>query len=178
MQIEDIKNLIPDATEEQLNALIAAVEKELEPLNAVKEQLKTANDRITELSNDLKKYDGADDTIKSLQDKVKEYEDAEKDRIAREAEEAKERNLLSAFDAAAQGKTFINDFTRTALFEQVKAEMGKEENAGKGVAELFGNLTEGKENIFAPQITAPQMNGSTVSTTTEVDELRSLFGLK
>lgn len=178
MKPEDIKTVFPDATEEQVNTLISAVEKELEPLTAVKAQLETANTRIGELSNDLKKYDGTDDTIKSLQDKVKEFEDAEKDRVAKEAEEAKERNLLSAFDAAAKDKTFINDFTRTAVFEQVKAEMGKEENAGKGVGELFAALTDGKENIFAPQITAPQMGPSTTHTTTDVEQLRSLFGLK
>lgn len=177
MEKEQITAIFPDASEEQAASLLSAVEEELKPLTAATTELEAANKRVGELSDALKRYSGTDEQIKGLQDKVKEYEQADLRRKQAEEQAVKDKNLLTAFEAAAQGKTFVNDYTKNALFEQVKSELSKQENAGKGVADIFCALTADKTDIFAPEISLPNMGASVVTQQDATADLRKIMGL-
>ena len=81
-------------------------EKKLEKVN---NQLSTANDTITDLKAQLEDATKVD--VKALQDKIKEFEDAEADRIQKE-NAAKELEALKSRFAPLKGdKKFLNEGT-------------------------------------------------------------------
>lgn len=127
------------------------IAKEQKKTEAVKSELETKTAEIGELSEKVKTLEtleGSDKTIKELQQKVADFEAAEEKR--REAEKADKENaaLLATFEEISEGKTFVNDFTKNAIFESCKAELSKEDNKGKGLKDIFAALTTDKEGIF------------------------------
>ena len=108
-------------------------------------QLSTANDTITGLKSQLDEAKKVD--VKALQDKIKEYEDAEADRIQKE-NIAKENNALKTRFAPLKGeKKFLNEGTEHWMFEEFKKAITLEENKGRSDADIFAEITKDK-NIY------------------------------
>ena len=60
-----------------------------------------------------------------------------------------DKELTDKVIAAFGDRKFVNTYTRDAMVAEVKAEMGKAENTGKGIREIFEGLTKDKDGIFA-----------------------------
>lgn len=60
-----------------------------------------------------------------------------------------DKELTDKVIAAFGDRKFVNAYTRDAMVAEVKAEMGKAENTGKGIREIFEGLTKDKDGIFA-----------------------------
>ena len=117
-------------------------EKKTEKVN---NQLSTANDTITDLKAQLEDATKVD--VKALQDKIKEFEDAEADRIQKE-NAAKELEALKSRFAPLKGdKKFLNEGTENWMFEEFKKAIALEENKGKSDESIFEAITKDK-NIY------------------------------
>lgn len=154
--LEEIGFTVPDEKKADFDKAVAAnyrtiaeVEKATAARDTYKSQLESANKQIGELSESVKALEGSNDTLKELQDKVAAYEKAEIERKAAEQRAAEDAALKAAYDVAVEGKAFVNDFTKSAIFDACKAELAKIENKGKGIAEIFTALTTDKAGIFA-----------------------------
>ena len=107
-----------------------------------------------------------------------------KAKLEKEAQEAAAKaadEQLTAVIRASLPKErkIVNAYTAQALIAEVKAEMKKPENQGKGAAELFNALTKDREGIFAnpnPPDMSPMGRGN-VPTLNEA-RMRSVMGLK
>ena len=60
-----------------------------------------------------------------------------------------DKELTDKVIAAFGDRKFVNAYTRDAMVAEVKAEMGKAENTGKEIREIFEGLTKDKDGIFA-----------------------------
>ena len=80
--------------------------------------------------------------FEQLQDKVKQREEADK---AAKADAELTQAIVSVFG----DKQFTSEYVKKGLIEDMKAEIAKPENKGKGYAELFESLTKDKDGIFA-----------------------------
>lgn len=60
-----------------------------------------------------------------------------------------DKELTDKVIAAFGDRKFVNAYTRDAMVAEVKAEMGKAENTGKGIREIFEGLTKDRDGIFA-----------------------------
>ena len=103
---------------------------------------------------------------------------AEEKRLADEkaADEQLTKTIKAAFPA---DRKFVNEYTEAAYISQIKAEMSKPENKGKGISELFEALTKDKADIFAnPNRLAdmPGFNGTTIDTVDDA-KVRRVMGL-
>lgn len=103
---------------------------------------------ITELNENIKSFEGTDETIKALQDKVAGYEKAESERKKAEKDAEADKILTNNILEVIGSKEFVNDFTKDSIIAQVKAELGKAENKGKGASEIFDALTKDSTDIF------------------------------
>ena len=74
----------------------------------------------------------------------------EADRKAKEEDE----NLTNTILASIGDKKFTSDYVKIGILSDVKAEMKKQENIGKGVDKIVEELTKDKEGIFVN----PNMN--------------------
>lgn len=129
----------------------------------------------TRLMNTEQKLIGSQEQVAQYETKIAELEkvsagnaelkqqlDALNAQIASDKEAAQkaqaDKDLTDKVVAAFGDKKFVNDYTRNAMIAEVKAELGKAENAGKGISEIFEMLTKDKDGIFANP-NPPDMSG-------------------
>ncbi len=109
---------------------------------------KTLTDDIAKLNKDITDLKNsnasADDYKKKFEELQKKIEDDEK--AAKEA--AEDKALTDAITAVFGEKKFTSDYVRNGIIADMKTEIAKAENKGKGYAEIFENLTKDKEGIF------------------------------
>lgn len=60
-----------------------------------------------------------------------------------------DKDLTDKVIAAFGDRKFVNAYTRDAMIAEVKAALAKAENAGRGIGEIFAELTKDKDGIFA-----------------------------
>lgn len=139
----------------------------------LKKQLDTYKAQVSELER--KAGDNADVSkqLKELQDKI-----AEEKRLADE-KAADEQLTATIKGALPQDKKFVNEYTEAALISQIKAEMGKTENRGKGVGEILTALTKDKAGIFANPNQPGNMGGFGGADIDDVNDstMRAIMGL-
>ncbi len=104
--------------------------------------------KLKEQNSDLK------DKVKEQEAKIVELEKTSSDsqKIQEELEkyraEEKERELMSEFEEAFKGKRFVNDFTKKAIFDEVKKQLESEENHDKTIKDLAELVVKDKEGLF------------------------------
>ena len=79
-------------------------------------------------------------------------------------------NIISVFG----DKKFTSDYVKNGLIADIKSELGKTENKGKGISEIFESLTKDKTGLFEnPNKPAdmPGMGEGSASSPTNLDEM-------
>lgn len=135
---------------------IAKKDNEIETLTNSKKELEekvaTYETKINEFNESAK--DNADWKTKyeELQTSIKEQEAKRK---AEEEDKILTNNITSIFG----DKKFTSDYAKNGLIADIKAELGKVENKGKGIQEIFDALTKDKEGIFVNENQIKDMAG-------------------
>lgn len=135
---------------------IAKKDKEIETLNSSKKELEekvsTYETKINEFNESAK--DNADWKTKyeELQTSIKEQE-------AKQKAEEEDKILTENINALFEGRTFTSDYARTGLLNDIKAGLNKPENKGKGIQDLFDELTKDKTDIFTNPNQMKDMEG-------------------
>ena len=110
---------------------------------SLKKELETYKTKVA----DLEKASEGNETVKKELDDLK-AKIAEEKRLA--DEKAADEQLTNTIRAALpQDKKFVNEYTEQAMIREIKAELNKAENKGKGISDIFGALTKDKPGIFA-----------------------------
>lgn len=135
---------------------ITKKDNEIETLTNSKKELEekvaTYETKINEFNESAK--DNADWKTKyeELQTSIKEQEAKRK---AEEEDKILTNNITSIFG----DKKFTSDYAKKGLIADIKAELGKAENKGKGIQEIFDVLTKDKEGIFVNENQIKDMAG-------------------
>ena len=135
---------------------ITKKDKEVETLTNAKKELEekveTYETKINEFNESAK--DNADWKLKyeELQTSIKEQE------AKRDAEE-QDKILTENINALFEGKTFTSEYARNGLLNDIKNGLNKPENKGKGIQELFDELTKDKTDIFTNPNQLKDMEG-------------------
>ncbi len=144
---------IEGLTDEAIDKIMAENGKDIEAEKAkttalkaendkLKENEQTLKDKITELSENASSAEDFKKEIETLKQTIKDRDDAEKAKQA-------DAELTAAIVATFGDKEFTSDYVRNGIIADMKAEIAKPENKGKGYAEIFEGLTKDKEGIFA-----------------------------
>lgn len=149
--------------EEQIDKVMALYgkamtkkDKEIETLNDSKKELEekvaTYETKINEFNESAK--DNADWKIKyeELQTSIKEQE-------AKQKAEEEDKILTDNINALFEGKTFTSEYARNGLLNDIKNGLNKPENKGKGIQDLFDELTKDKTDIFTNPNQVKDMEG-------------------
>ena len=135
---------------------ITKKDKEIETLTNAKKELEekiaTYETKINEFNESSK--DNADWKLKfeELQTSIKEQE-------AKQKAEEEDKVLTSNINALFEGKTFTSDYARNGLLNDIKVGLTKPENKGKGIQDLFEELTKDKTDIFTSPNQLKDMEG-------------------
>jgi chromosome segregation ATPase len=143
---------LADFTDEQKDLVmslygkaITKKDKEIETLTNAKKELEekvnTFETKINEFNESAK--DNADwkNKYEELQTSIKEQE-------AKQKAEEEDKILTENINTLFEGKTFTSDYARNGLLNDIKTGLSKPENKGKGIQDLFEELTKDKEGIF------------------------------
>lgn len=134
-----------DLDKETIDSIMAEYGKNLQGLKETNEDLtKKVNTYESELKT-LKENSQNDENWKekfeALDTKIKNQE-AENKR--KQEDEILTNNIITAFG----DKKFTSDYVKNGLISDIKTELNKAENKGKGIKEIFESLTKDKNGIF------------------------------
>lgn len=134
-----------DLDKETIDSIMAEYGKNLQGLKETNEDLtKKVNTYETEIKT-LKENSQDDENWKekfeALDTKIKSQE-AENKR--KQEDEILTNNIITAFG----DKKFTSDYVKNGLISDIKVELNKAENKGKGIKEIFESLTKDKNGIF------------------------------
>ena len=117
-----------------------------------KEELQTLKSQMKELKENSKNAD-------ELQSKYDELVKANEEREAKQKAEEEDKILTNNISALFEGKTFTSEYARNGLLNDIKAGLNKPENKGKGIQDLFDELTKDKTDIFTSPNQIKDMEG-------------------
>lgn len=135
---------------------ITKKDNEIETLTNSKKELEekvdTYETKINEFNESAKDNANWKTKYEELQTSIKEQEAKRK---AEEEDKILTNNITSIFG----DKKFTSDYAKNGLIADIKAELGKVENKGKGIQEIFDVLTKDKEGIFVNENQIKDMAG-------------------
>ena len=126
--------------------------------NDYKKQLEDNKTTIEELKTQIESAPKSDE-MENLKNKIADYEQKEADRIAKQKAEEEDKILTNNITSIFGEKKFTSDYAKNGLIADIKAELGKAENKGKGIQEIFDALTKDKEGIFVNENQIKDMAG-------------------
>ena len=137
--------------------------------------LGTANDTIKTLKGEVQTLK---DSNASAEDWKKKFEDLTADIEAKDEaakKEAEDKALTDAIEEVFGEKKFTSEYVRNGIIADMKVEIAKPENKGKGYAELFEAITKDKEGIFANPNPPADMTGMGKVDTEGLDKYQSII---
>ena len=119
------------------------------------EEYKSTIDNLKEQINNAP----SSDELENLKNTIADMEAKEEKRIAgekaRKDDEILTNNIIEAFG----DKKFINEYTRNAIINDIKAGLKDSNNGGKSAKDLFEEYTKDKSDIFESPNKIPDMEG-------------------
>ena len=138
---EDIKNILKKHGE--------YIKTETDKVEAdYKQQIEDNKTTISELKAQIEKAPKTDE-MESLKNKIAEYEQSEADRTAKQKAKEEDDILTKNITDVFGDKKFVNDFTKNAIMNEIKTALKDSANMGKSAKDLFEEITNGKDGIFA-----------------------------
>ena len=120
--------------------------------NNYKSEIEDYKNTIQELKGQIDKLPKTDE-LESLKTQIADYEKKEQDRIAEEQDKMLTNNILEVFG----DRKFTSDYAKNGLIKDIKEQLGKQENKGKGIKDIFESLTKDQEGIFVNPQKLPNM---------------------
>ena len=82
-----------------------------------------------------------------------------KEQEAKKQAEEQDKILTENINGLFEGKTFTSEYARNGLMKDIKDGLNKPENKGKGIQDLFNELTKDKTDIFVNPNQQKDMTG-------------------
>ena len=125
---------------------ITKKDKELETLNNSKKELE---DKITTYETKINEFNESAKDNADWKSKYEELQTSIKEQEAKQKAEEEDKVLVNNINALFEGKTFTSEYARSGLLNDIKEGLSKPENKGKGIQDLFDELTKDKTDIFS-----------------------------
>ena len=135
-----------DLDKETIDTIMAEYGKNVQGLKEQIEDYKTKvgdyETKIKDLIDQSKDSAKIQEELEQLKSSIAEKEELEK---ATKADETLTSNILNVFG----DKKFSSEYAKNGLLNDIKTAIKKEENQGKGIKDIFDELTKDKADIFA-----------------------------
>ena len=135
---------------------ITKKDKELETLNNSKKELE---DKVTTYETKINEFNESAKDNADWKTKYEELQTSIKEQEAKQKAEEEDKVLVNNINALFEGKTFTSEYARNGLLNDIKEGLSKPENKGKGIQDLFDELTKDKTDIFSNPNELKDMEG-------------------
>ena len=154
---------LADFTDEQKDLVmslygkaITKKDKEIETLTTSKKELE---EKVTTYETKINEFNESAKDNADWKNKYEELQTSIKEQEAKKQAEEQDKILTDNINALFEGKTFTSDYARNGLLNDIKSGLNKPENKGKGIQDLFDELTKDKTDIFASPNRLKDMEG-------------------
>lgn len=159
MTREDIKKHFPEATDDQISALLDINSKDIGKHKKIADdanaELKTAKETISKLEKN--QTDAA-----ALQKTIDDYKAADEKRRAEERAAAEHAAILSRFDKAheeiGKGREWVHDYVKQGVLADFEKALADEANNGKGDVQILSSLINDEKGV-KPGLYKSQVSG-------------------
>lgn len=165
---------LADFTEEQKELVMSlygkAITKKDKEIETLKNDKKDLEDKISTFETKINEFNESAKENADWQTKYEELQTSIKEQEAKKKAEEQDKLLTDNINLLFEGKTFTSDYARNGLMADIKDGLNKPENKGKGIQELFNELTKDKTDIFVSpnqQTDMPSMGDSEENTNTK-----------
>lgn len=148
---EDIKNIIAESGKVVENEKTKIQEQ-------YKNDVENYKTTIEDLKGQIEKAPKSEE-LENLKNTIADMEAKEQQRIADEKAKKDDEILTNNIIEAFGDKKFINDYTKNAIINDIKAGLKDANNGGKSAKDLFEEYTKDKSDIFANPNQIPDMAG-------------------
>jgi DNA repair exonuclease SbcCD ATPase subunit len=124
---------------------ITKKDKEIETLTNDKKELE---DKVTTYETKINEFNESAKDNADWKTKYEELQTSIKEQEAKQKAEQEDKILTDNINALFEGKTFTSEYARNGLLNDIKNGLNKPENKGKGIQDLFDELTKDKTDIF------------------------------
>ena len=135
---------------------ITKKDKEIETLNSSKKELE---DKVATYETKINEFNESAKDNADWKSKYEELQTSIKEQEAKKKAEEEDKILTDNINALFEGKTFTSEYARNGLLNDIKSGLNKPENKGKGIQDLFNELTKDKTDIFANPNQMKDMEG-------------------
>ena len=152
-----------DFTDEQKDLVMSlygkAIAKKDKEVETLKEDKKTLEEKVNTYETKINEFN---ETAKENADWKTKYEELQtsiSEQEAKKQAEEQDKILTNNINALFEGKTFTSEYARNGLLNDIKVGLNKPENKGKGIQDLFDELTKDKTDIFTNPNQIKDMEG-------------------
>ena len=135
---------------------ITKKDKEIETLTNSKKDLE---DKVTTYETKINEFNESAKDNADWKTKYEELQTSIKEQEAKKKAEEEDKILTNNINALFEGKTFTSEYARNGLLNDIKEGLNKPENKGKGIQDLFEELTKDKTDIFTNPNQMKDMEG-------------------
>jgi len=135
---------------------IGKYEKEIETLTNTKKDLE---DKVATYETKINEFNESAKDNADWKSKYEELQTSIKEQEAKKKAEEEDKILTDNINALFDGKTFTSEYARNGLLNDIKNGLNKPENKGKGIQDLFNELTKDKTDIFTNPNQMKDMEG-------------------
>ena len=135
---------------------ITKKDKEIETLTNNKKELE---DKVSTYETKINEFNESAKDNADWKTKYEELQTSIKEQEAKQKAEEEDKILTENINALFEGKTFTSEYARTGLLNDIKSGLNKPENKGKGIQDLFNELTKDKTDIFTNPNQQKDMEG-------------------
>ena len=159
MKREDLDFLESEQVDKVMSLYGKAItkkDKEIETLNSSKKELE---DKVATYETKINEFNESAKDNADWKSKYEELQTSIKEQEAKKKAEEEDKILTDNINALFEGKTFTSEYARNGLLNDIKNGLNKPENKGKGIQDLFNELTKDKTDIFTNPNQMKDMEG-------------------
>ena len=170
MTRDEVKSIIKDITDEQLNGLMDLNSRDIGKAKGKsddqKAELESLRTQLAEKDETIANLEQAKGDAATIQAELDKYKQAEAERAKAEKEAQMDAVLTQTAESALEGREFVNEYTRAHFLGELKKAIQDPSNKGKKPADLFSDMTKDADGVFKnPQHEPLKIAGVTKSDT-------------
>ena len=152
-----------DFTDEQKDLVMSlygkAITKKDKEIENLKEDKKSLEEKIETYETKINEFNETANENADLKTKLEELQTSIKEQEAKKKAEEEDKILTNNINALFEDKIFTSEYARKGLLNDIKDGLNKPENKGKGIQDLFDELTKDKTDIFTSPNQLKDMEG-------------------
>ena len=152
-----------DFTDEQKDLVMSlygkAITKKDKEIETLKDDKKSLEEKVNTFETKINEFNETAKENAEWKTKYEELQTSISEQEAKKQAEEQDKILTNNINTLFEGKTFTSDYARQGLLNDIKVGLNKPENKGKGIQDLFDELTKDKTDIFTNPNQVKDMEG-------------------